>query len=100
MIGSRFVASYRRNEAGEIIPRVTGRAYVCGDTELIFHPEDPFADVASREHGMSRNGTVIVVGGGIVGIGCAHYLQQGWLRCHRHRPRRHRPSLFLTGTVA
>lgn len=43
MIGSRFVASYRRNDAGEIIPRVTGRAYVCGDTELFFHPDDPFA---------------------------------------------------------
>ena len=43
MIGSRFVASYRRNEAGEIIPRVTGRAYVCGDAELFFHPDDPFA---------------------------------------------------------
>ncbi len=44
MIGSRFVASYRRNEAGEIIPRVTGRAYICGDAELFFHPDDPFAD--------------------------------------------------------
>lgn len=43
MIGSRFVASYRLGDAGEIIPRVTGRAYVCGDAELFFHPDDPFA---------------------------------------------------------
>ncbi|MCH9648422.1 MAG: proline racemase family protein [Deltaproteobacteria bacterium] len=44
MIGSRFVTSYRLNEAGEIITRVTGRAYVCGDAELHFHPDDPFAN--------------------------------------------------------
>ncbi len=43
MIGSRFVASYRLGAAGEIIPRVTGRAYICGDAELFFHPDDPFA---------------------------------------------------------
>ncbi|MEM7051129.1 MAG: proline racemase family protein [Acidobacteriota bacterium] len=42
MIGSRFVASYRRNEVGEIITRVTGRAYVCSEAELHFHPDDPF----------------------------------------------------------
>ena len=44
MIGSRFLSSYRRNESGEIIPRVTGRAYVCGDTTLYFHSDDPFAN--------------------------------------------------------
>ncbi len=44
MIGSRFVTSYHRNEAGEIITRVTGRAYVCSDAELFFHPDDPFAN--------------------------------------------------------
>ena len=43
MIGSRFVTSYRRNEADEIIASVTGRAYVCGEAELFFHPDDPFA---------------------------------------------------------
>jgi len=47
MIGSRFITSYQRNKAGEIITRVTGRAYICGESELHFHPDDPFA------HGIS-----------------------------------------------
>jgi len=44
VIGSRFEASYRRNESGEIIPSITGRAYVCGEGELIKQPGDPFAN--------------------------------------------------------
>ncbi|MEM9557217.1 MAG: proline racemase family protein [Acidobacteriota bacterium] len=44
MIGSRFTASYRSGDAGEIIPRVTGSAYVCAESRLVFHPEDPFAE--------------------------------------------------------
>ena len=44
VIGSRFVASYRRNEHGEIIPSITGRAYVCAETTLVRQPGDPFAD--------------------------------------------------------
>ena len=43
VIGSRFEASYRRNALGEIIPSITGRAYVCCDGELIRQPGDPFA---------------------------------------------------------
>lgn len=44
IVGSRFIASYRRNQAGEVIPSVTGRAFICGEAELLFHPDDPFAN--------------------------------------------------------
>ena len=44
LIGSRFVARYRRNAGGEIIPSITGEAFVCGETTLIRDPDDPFRD--------------------------------------------------------
>ena len=44
LIGSRFVARYRRGPGGEIIPGITGEAFVCGDTTLIRDPRDPFRD--------------------------------------------------------
>jgi len=44
MIGSRFTARYRRGAAGEIIPSITGEAFVCGDATLFRHPGDPFKD--------------------------------------------------------
>ena len=44
LIGSRFVARYRRGAEGEIIPSITGQAFVCGDTTLIRNPQDPFRD--------------------------------------------------------
>ena len=44
LIGSRFVARYRRNAEGEIIPSITGEAFVCGETTLIRDPDDPFRD--------------------------------------------------------
>ena len=44
LIGSRFVARYQRGGAGEIIPSITGEAFVCGDTTLIRNPRDPFRD--------------------------------------------------------
>ena len=44
LIGSRFVARYRRGAGGEIIPSITGEAFVCGDTTLIRNPRDPFRD--------------------------------------------------------
>ena len=44
LIGSRFVARYRRNAEGEIIPSITGEAFVCGETTLIRNPDDPFRD--------------------------------------------------------
>ena len=42
LIGSRFVARYRRGGKGRIIPSITGEAFVCGDTTLIRNPRDPF----------------------------------------------------------
>ena len=44
LIGSRFVARYRRNAEGEIIVSITGEAFVCGETTLIREPDDPFRD--------------------------------------------------------
>ena len=43
IIGSRFSASYRTDESGQIIPRITGRAYVCSEATLIQQPDDPYA---------------------------------------------------------
>jgi len=43
VIGSRFIASYRKNDSGEIIPSISGRAYICGETTLVCQPDDPFA---------------------------------------------------------
>jgi 4-hydroxyproline epimerase len=44
VIGSRFVASYRKNDDGGIIPSISGRAWICGETKLICQADDPFAD--------------------------------------------------------
>jgi 4-hydroxyproline epimerase len=42
IVGSMFEASYELNDNGEIIPSITGTAYICGETELIFQDDDPF----------------------------------------------------------
>ncbi|WP_372807857.1 proline racemase family protein [Pontiella sp.] len=42
IIGSHFEASYRRDGDGRIIPKIKGRAYICSEGRLIFHPDDPF----------------------------------------------------------
>ncbi|MDH3821962.1 MAG: proline racemase family protein [Gammaproteobacteria bacterium] len=42
IIGSRFVARYALNENGEIIPSITGRAFICADATLIQQGDDPF----------------------------------------------------------
>ena len=43
IIGSRFTATYREgNEPGQVIPTITGRAYICGEATLIQQPDDPF----------------------------------------------------------
>jgi 4-hydroxyproline epimerase len=42
IIGSRFVARYRRNDEGQVIPSITGRAFICAETTLIQQPGDPF----------------------------------------------------------
>jgi 4-hydroxyproline epimerase len=44
IIGSRFEASYRPGDTGGIVPSITGRAYVCGETRLHRHTNDPFRD--------------------------------------------------------
>ena len=47
VIGSRFVARYTLNANGEIIPSITGRAFICADSTLIQQDDDPF------RHGIS-----------------------------------------------
>lgn len=44
VIGSRFEASYRLNKRGEIIPSITGGAWICADSTLVRQPDDPFRD--------------------------------------------------------
>jgi 4-hydroxyproline epimerase len=44
VIGSRFVARYRKNAQGEIIPSITGRAFICAETTLVQQIGDPFAE--------------------------------------------------------
>jgi 4-hydroxyproline epimerase len=43
IIGSRFIARYSLNEKGEIIPSITGRAFICAEGTLVQQPGDPFA---------------------------------------------------------
>ncbi len=42
VIGSRFVASYRLGDDGNIIPSITGRAFICADSTLVQQDGDPF----------------------------------------------------------
>lgn len=44
VIGSRFVARYSLGPKGEIIPSITGRAFVCAEGSLVQQPGDPFAE--------------------------------------------------------
>ena len=44
IVGSRFVARYRLDAAGRVIPRIRGRAFVVAEATLIRDPADPFAD--------------------------------------------------------
>lgn len=45
IVGSIFRGSFQwlDQATGEILPTIAGRAFVTGDTTLIFHSEDPFA---------------------------------------------------------
>jgi 4-hydroxyproline epimerase len=47
VIGSRFSAHYRHGNDDTIIPTIVGHAYICGESTLIQHPQDPF------KHGIS-----------------------------------------------
>ncbi|MCH9655046.1 MAG: proline racemase family protein [Planctomycetes bacterium] len=42
IIGSRFLATYRAGSKGEIIPTITGNAFICGEGILILQRDDPF----------------------------------------------------------
>lgn len=42
IIGSRFTATYREDRDGQVIPRITGCAYVCSEASLIQQAGDPF----------------------------------------------------------
>ncbi len=42
IINSRFEAFYEFNEQAEIIPTITGRAYIHAETTILRHPDDPF----------------------------------------------------------
>ena len=44
LIGSRFVARYSLGPQGEIIPSITGRAFICAEGTLVQQPGDPFAE--------------------------------------------------------
>lgn len=42
IVGSRFTGVYRLDEAGRVLPRITGSAWVTAETTLILDPTDPF----------------------------------------------------------
>jgi 4-hydroxyproline epimerase len=44
VIGSRFEARYRPGANGGIVPRISGRAFICGVTDLWRDASDPFRD--------------------------------------------------------
>jgi len=48
IIGSRFQARYRRDDAGQIWPLITGRAYVTMVGQIITESDDPFSTGIQR----------------------------------------------------
>ncbi|NLH81653.1 MAG: proline racemase family protein, partial [Phyllobacteriaceae bacterium] len=42
IVGSRFTGVYTPGEAGTVLPRITGRAWVTAETTLLLDPTDPF----------------------------------------------------------
>ncbi len=42
IIGSRFCASFEPGPNGGVLPRITGRAFVCAESTLVQDPKDPF----------------------------------------------------------
>ncbi|MEM6689521.1 MAG: proline racemase family protein [Planctomycetota bacterium] len=59
VIGSRFLASYKIPEAFNrdealankiVIPRISGRAFVCGEGRLVRHHDDPFRNGITNEN--------------------------------------------------
>ncbi len=43
VIGSRFTARYAALDDGQIVPSITGRAFICAESTLVQQPGDPFA---------------------------------------------------------
>jgi 4-hydroxyproline epimerase len=48
VLGGRFEASYRHGHDGTVLPRIVGRAFLCGEGSLIRQPGDPFASGPPR----------------------------------------------------
>jgi 4-hydroxyproline epimerase len=44
IVGGRFVAQYRLDGQGRVVPRIRGRAFVVAEATLLRDPLDPFAD--------------------------------------------------------
>ena len=44
IVGSRFVARYRLDAEGRVVPRIRGRAFVVAEATLLRDANDPFAD--------------------------------------------------------
>lgn len=44
VVGSRFIARYSLNDRNEIIPSITGRAFICAEGVLVQQAGDPFAE--------------------------------------------------------
>jgi 4-hydroxyproline epimerase len=42
IIGSRFRASFEPGPTGGVLPRISGRAFICAESKLIQDPADPF----------------------------------------------------------
>jgi 4-hydroxyproline epimerase len=42
IIGSRFRASFEPGPSGGVLPRITGRAFICAESKLVQDPNDPF----------------------------------------------------------
>ncbi len=48
IVGSVFTASYRTIAGEQVIPSISGSAYLCGETTLILDPADPFCSGICR----------------------------------------------------
>lgn len=44
VIGSSYRLSYQLSANGNVIPKITGQAFVTAETKLVFNPNDPFID--------------------------------------------------------
>jgi 4-hydroxyproline epimerase len=42
IIGSRFRASFETGPNGGVLPKITGRAFICAESKLVQDPNDPF----------------------------------------------------------